>query len=393
METSINIKDFKTAYKYKTDKELRYTYFIFKILQSPKLVKLLTACANGIIKYNLPFNYFIKQTVFKIFCAGENIEEAFKTIHTLQKYNVKSVLDYVSEGEKNDQAFILNTNIITANIIKLGKEAPGNYISVKLSGLEDPEFFRKLNDLSFSNSKKMNVRFEVFLNRLDLICKTAFQQKVIVYIDAEDRFMQDIFDIITEEMMKKYNKDGAIVFNTLQMYLKDRLDYLDHLIKDGKEKKYIPGIKLVRGAYVEKERDAAKIESRVSPIHDTKNQTDSAFNYAVEKCLSEFNYVDTCIASHNDQSTLLAIDCIKKYSIVDHHKKVRFSQLYGMSDHLTFNLAVNGYNTSKYLPYGEVKKAIPYLIRRSEENSSINGQLTGEVIRLKIEMIKRKLNK
>jgi proline dehydrogenase len=176
------------------------------------------------------------------------------------------------------------------------------------------------------------------------------------------------------------------------MYLKDKSVYLDHLIKEGKEKKYIPGIKLVRGAYVEKERDAAKLESRESPIHDTKNQTDSAFNYAVEKCLSEFNSVDTCIASHNDQSTLLAVDCIKKYKIIDHHKKVRFSQLYGMSDHLTFNLAINGYNTSKYLPYGEVKKAIPYLIRRSEENSSINGQLTGEVIRLKIEMIKRKLN-
>lgn len=390
METIINIKDLKTAYKYKTDKELRYTHFIFKTLQSPKLVKLLTGCANGIIKYNLPFNYFIKQTVFKIFCAGENIEEAFNTIHTLQKYNVKSVLDYVSEGEKNDKAFILNANIITANIIKLGKDAPGNYVSVKLSGLEDPEFFRKLNDVSFANTKEAKDRFEIFLNRLDLICKTAYQQKVIVYIDAEDRFMQDIFDKITEDMMEKYNKEGAIIFNTLQMYLKDRLVYLDHLIKNGKEKKYIPGIKLVRGAYVEKEREAAREENKESPIHDTKNHTDVAFNQAMEKCLSEFNFVDTCIASHNDESTLLAMDYIKKYNIVDHQKKVRFSQLYGMSDHLTFNLAAIGYNTSKYLPYGEVKKAIPYLIRRSEENSSINGQLSGEVIGLKTEIIRRR---
>lgn len=389
METNFNIKNLEIAFNYKNNLQLRRTYYVFKMLQLPKLVTLFTSISKGIIKYNLPFKYFIKQTVFKVFCAGETIEDAFKTINKLKKYNVKSVLDYVSEGEKNEKSFILNTNIITSNIVKIGKETPGNYISVKLSGLEDPNFFKKINNSIFSKTRNENQRFEILISRLDLICNTAYENNVIIYIDAEDRYMQDIFDDITEHMMEKYNKRSAVIFNTVQMYLKDRLEYIDYLICDGKEKKYIPGIKLVRGAYVEKERIAAIIENKKSPVYDTKTETDDAFNLAIEKCLSQFKDVDTCIATHNEKSTLLAIDCIKKYSITNSESKVRFSQLYGMSDHLTFNLAKNGYSTSKYLPYGKVKKAIPYLIRRSEENTSINGQISEEVMRLKIELNRR----
>lgn len=389
METNFNIKNLEIAFNYKNNLQLRRTYYVFKMLQLPKLVTLFTSISKGIIKYNLPFKYFIKQTVFKVFCAGETIEDAFKTINKLKKYNVKSVLDYVSEGEKNEKSFILNTNIITSNIVKIGKETPGNYISVKLSGLEDPNFFKKINNSIFSKTRNENQRFEILISRLDLICNTAYENNVIIYIDAEDRYMQDVFDDITEHMMEKYNKKSAVIFNTVQMYLKDRLEYIDYLICDGKEKKYIPGIKLVRGAYVEKERIAAIIENKKSPVYDTKTETDNAFNLAIEKCLSQFKDVDTCIATHNEKSTLLAIDCIKKYSITNSERKVRFSQLYGMSDHLTFNLAKNGYSTSKYLPYGKVKKAIPYLIRRSEENTSINGQISEEVMRLKIELNRR----
>jgi len=389
METNFNIKNLEIAFNYKNNLQLRRTYYVFKLLQLPKLVTLFTSISKGIIKYNLPFKYFIKQTVFKVFCAGETIEDAFKTINKLKKYNVKSVLDYVSEGEKNEKSFILNTNIITSNIVKIGKETPGNYISVKLSGLEDPNFFKKINNSIFSKTRNENQRFEILISRLDLICNTAYENNVIIYIDAEDRYMQDVFDDITEHMMEKYNKKSAVIFNAVQMYLKDRLEYIDYLICDGKEKKYIPGIKLVRGAYVEKERIAAIIENKKSPVYDTKTETDNAFNLAIEKCLSQFKDVDTCIATHNEKSTLLAIDCIKKYSITNSERKVRFSQLYGMSDHLTFNLAKNGYSTSKYLPYGKVKKAIPYLIRRSEENTSINGQISEEVMRLKIELNRR----
>lgn len=389
MKNKVNLENLKTAYSYKTDKELKFTYYIFKILQRPTLLKLLTACTNSIINYNLPFKFLIKKTVFKIFCSGETIDETFQKIKYLEKYNVKSVLDYVSEGEKNEKSFDANTKIIVANIIRLGKESPDNYISVKISGLEDPEFLTYCNGREYPKDLIISTRFDKLIKRMDLICKTAYTSKIVLFIDAEDRCMQDIFDKITEDMMGKYNKDSAVVFNTLQMYLKDRLAYLNFLISDAQKKGYMPGIKLVRGAYVEKERNAAIKENKPSPVYDTKNETDEAFNQAVEICLREHKKIDTCIATHNNESTLRAINYINHYSITNHYYKVRFSQLYGMSDNLTFNLSATGYNASKYLPYGEVKKAIPYLVRRSEENSSINGQISDEVIRLKKELSRR----
>lgn len=389
MKNSIDLEDLKTAYCYKSNKELKFTYFVFRLLQNQKIVKLLISFTNSILKYNLPFKFLIKKTVFNVFCAGEDIDTAFKKINYLETFKVKSVLDYVSEGENNDESFDNNTKIIVSNIIRLGKECPGNYISVKISGLENPKFLTYCNGMEFLNDLIISPRFDRLINRIDLICKTAHDSKVILFIDAEDRCMQDLFDKITEMMMEKYNKDYAVVFNTLQMYLKDRLNYLNTLIENAEQKKYVPGIKLVRGAYVEKEKEKAIKEGKVSPVFDTKKETDDSFNRAVEICLSEFKKVDSCIATHNNDSTMHAINCIHKYNITNHYSKVRFSQLYGMSDNLTFNLSINGYNSSKYLPYGEVKKAIPYLIRRSEENSSIDGQIIDEVIRLKKEIERR----
>ncbi len=383
---AVDLHDLKTAYAYKSNADLKLTHFVFNTLQKPILLGLLKSCANGIVKYNLPFQSIIKKTIYKLFCAGENIEEAFKLIRYLDSYHVKSVLDYVSEGEKTEAAFSLNAKTILENVIRVGKECPGNYISVKITGLEDPDFLGKINSKTFPIN---NPRFDKLLERVDAICNAAQKHQVIVYIDAEDRYMQDIIDAITEHMMEKYNTQQVVVFNTLQMYLKDRLKYLEGLIATAKQKKYIAGIKLVRGAYVEKERETALKEKRESPVFDTKDQTDKSFNAAVELCLQNHALIATCIASHNYNSTQLALDLMQKYHITDINK-VRFSQLYGMCDGITFNLAAAGYSVSKYLPYGEVKKAIPYLIRRSEENTSINGQVNDELHRLQKEINNRK---
>lgn len=388
--TTINLEDLKTAYKYKNNGDLKLTYLVFKTLQKPHLLKMLKVMANGIVKYNLPFKIFIKKTIFKLFCAGESIDEAFDLIKKLEKYHVKSVLDYVSEGEKSEVAFESNTRTIVSNIIRIGKDCPDNFISIKVTGLEDPEFLVKCNAKTFPEKAILKNRFKRLLDRIDLICSTAMEHNVIVYIDAEDRCMQDIIDAITEFMMERYNKKTAVVYNTLQMYLKDRLSYLENLIILSEEKKFVPGIKLVRGAYVEKEREAALKENRESPVFDTKEQTDRSFDKAVEICLSNHQKVMTCIASHNYKSNLLAVELIKKYGINDFRTKVKFSQLYGMCDGITFNLAANGFSVSKYLPYGEVRKAIPYLIRRSEENTSINGQINDELKRLESEINNRK---
>ncbi|MDP2385760.1 MAG: proline dehydrogenase family protein [Bacteroidota bacterium] len=391
MKNNANIEDLKIAYRYKSNRDLKFTYYIFKILQHPNLLNILTSLTNGIIKYNLPFKFLVKNTVFKLFCAGVNIDEAFSKINYLKTFKVKSVLDYVSEGEKSDEAFDNNTKTIVANIIRIGKECPGNYVSIKISGLESPEYLTNCSGMEFNKDLITSPKFDKLMRRMDLICNTACTSQVVVFIDAEDRCMQDVFDRITETMMEKYNKEHAIVFNTLQMYLKDRLTYLNFLLHDSERKNYVPGIKLVRGAYVEKERENALKEGKLSPVYDTKKETDDAFNEAVEICLREHKKIDVCIATHNTESTLHAINCINKYNITDHYTKVRFSQLYGMSDNLTFNLSSNGYNSSKYLPYGEIKKAIPYLIRRSEENSSIDGQIIDEVVRLKKELDRRKI--
>lgn len=393
MNKTINLQDLQTAYRYKSSSDLKLTYLIFRILQKPRLLKLFKACAKGIVNYNLPFKVVIKRTIFKLFCAGESIDDAFMLIKKLETYGVNSVLDYVSEGEKSEETFKDNTGIIISNIIRIGKECPDNYVSIKLTGLEDPDFLKQYSTKQFQENKLLKVRFEKLLDRIDLICFTAKINRVIIYIDAEDRCMQDLIDGITEKMMEKYNKESVVVFNTLQMYLKDRLHYLDFLIKDSQMKCYMLGIKLVRGAYVEKEREVALLEGRESPVFDTKQQTDESFDKAVEICISNHDRVVTCIASHNYNSTQLAIDLIKKYGVKNASEKIKFSQLYGMCDSLTFNLAANGFSASKYLPYGEVKKAVPYLIRRSDENTSINGQINDELERLKTELNNRKIKK
>lgn len=391
MEKTINLNNLTTAFRYKKNKELRFTYYIFKILQHPFLVKVLSTLANGILKYNIPVKGLIKNTVFKVFCSGESITEAFVTIKKLEGYKVKSVLDYVAEDEKIFRVFRRNKNVILKNIVKLGQEAPGNSVSVKFTSLENIDFFKALNKTFFIEGAYDRERYAYLLKRVDAICFAAYKNKITVYFDAEDRNMQDIFDHIVESMMEKYNKNEAIIYNTLQMYLTDRLEYLERLIANSKIKNYYPGIKLVRGAYVEKERQSAKLENRISPVYKTKAETDEAFNKALDICLKQHEQVYTCIASHNELSNLLAVSSIEKYTIEDYYEKVKFSQLYGMRDNLTFNLGAKGYNSSKYLPYGEVKKAIPYLIRRAEENSSIGEQLTGELVRLQNELTRRKL--
>lgn len=389
MENNINFSNSKTAFIYKKNNELRFTYLIFQVLKHPVLVKILTRMANYIVKYNLPFKGVVKNTVFKIFCSGENLSEAIDTVQKLNEFKVKSVLDYVSEGDHDENEFAENTRVILQNIKKLSSEAPGNSISVKLSGLENVELLKLLNHDTFTTNKEHEKRYQKFYSRVDEICAMAEKNKVIVYIDAEEWATQKIFDHVVESMMEKYNFKEAIVYNTLQMYLTDRIDYLNKVITQSEIKDYYPGIKLVRGAYVEKEREYARIKGEKSPVFETKPQTDDAFNKAIDICLSNPR-VRTCIATHNEESTVFALKCIEKYNIQDSYDKVRFSQLLGMSDNLTFNLASGGYNASKYLPYGEVKKAIPYLVRRAEENSSISGQMPREVILLEKEISRRK---
>src|SRR5574343_615724 len=335
MENKIDLNNVQVAFKYKSNSDLKKAIFIYNLLQKPLIVKSLTKLTNLVLKYKLPFKYFIRKTVFEIFCAGENRKKARLTMNHLKQHHVHTVLDYVAEGDKSDISYERNLETILENI---------QFVS----------------------------------------------QENKVYFDAEERRTQDVYDFIIEKMMVKYNVESVFVYNTLQMYMKDRITYLRNIIENAKETNTKLGVKLVRGAYVEKEREYAKLKGIESPVFENKEYTDKAFNEAVEICLIEHEIVNTCLATHNQLSVEKAIDLIQKLKIEDHYNKVYFSQLFGMSDNLTFNLAQGKYNASKYVPYGEVEKAIPYLLRRAEENSSIEGQVSREY-ELLVEERKRRM--
>ncbi|MCZ2139997.1 MAG: proline dehydrogenase family protein [Bacteroidia bacterium] len=392
---SIKIPDFnntKYAFQYKDNKALANTKFVFGLFNYPWLVKILTTSADLVLKYRLPGKAIIKQTVFKVFCAGENLDQAFNTIRLLSKYHVKAVLDYVSESESSDAGYAENTKRIKANVINLSKEFPGHYVSIKLAGLENYHFLKKLSEPNYQKTNEEETRFNQLMSRVDEICAAAFEHNICIYFDAEERCTQDIYDYIVERMMEKYNKQKAVIYNTLQMYLTDRVAYLERVIKESKEKQYYAGIKIVRGAYLEKENKRAADAGKVSPVFQTKPGTDKSFDTAIDLCLANISHVYLCIASHNENSIMHAIKEVNRLNIIDGKQKVSFSQLLGMSDNLTFNLAEAGLEVSKYLPYGEVEKAIPYLIRRADENKSVDGQMGRELRLLTSEIKRRKSN-
>lgn len=385
MKNTIELRDLRTAFEYKTDTELRFTWLIFVLMKYPLVSKILTTLASAAIRYNLPFKWVIRKTVFRVFCSGENPQEAFHTIKRLHNFQVKSVLDYVSEGEKNQTAYDDTAEKIIRNIKTSVDGTRTDFISLKITGLEDPVF---LESVQLSNVVN-DIRMRNLINRVNKICGTAFNYRVMVYIDAEESWLQDSIDYLAEEMMRAYNSSRVVVFNTLQMYRRDRIDYLKQLLYKAENEHYLLGIKLVRGAYREKESRLAMEAGKPNPVFNNKEETDLAFTKATELCMLQHNRVVTCIATHNEESIRYALSLIETFGIHDYAEKVQFSQLYGMSDHITFNLSAHGYHASKYLPYGEVEKAIPYLIRRAEENTSVNGQLSRELEMLGLEMKRR----
>lgn len=391
MKSKIDLNNVEIAFEYKTNAELRNTLFIFRLIQKPLLVKSLSKVAGLVLKYKLPFKFLLKSTVFKVFCAGQNREEAHKTITNLKDHGVNTVLDYVAEGDNSEESFSKNLQTILTNIRFVSDQSNDSFVGVKLSGLEDVEFIGQLDVKNATPHANNKARIHAFIDRVDQICSLASEIGVKVYFDAEERSTQDFYDFVVESMMAKYNKERVIVYNTIQLYFKDRVSYLEYAIEEAKQQEYLLGMKLVRGAYVEKEREFAKAAGIESPVFETKEETDNAFNQAVEICLKEHKTVSTCLATHNQKSVELAIELIGKYAIEDHFQKVFFSQLFGMSDNLTFNLAKYKYNASKYVPYGEVEKAIPYLLRRAEENSSMEGQVSREFELLKQEKSRRKI--
>ena len=366
------------AFNDKSNTDLNRAWLLFLTISNPTISKLLTNLLQIAISLKLPINYLVKISIFKQFCGGETITESKKTIDKLWKSKIGSILDYSAEGKQNDSDF---KSVYDQGIKILNESENKNYIPFvvfKLTGLINFEILEKKNKNILLDQYEENT-YNLFLKRLEQICDKAKEINTPVFIDAEESWIQNAVDEIVLNLMKKYNHEKVLIFNTIQMYRNDRLDYLNKIIDIGNKEKFKIGLKIVRGAYHEKEIDRAKKYNYNIPVHLKKEDTDKDFNKALEICVQNIDRISICSGTHNIKSSEYLIKLMKENGIKSNDKRIYSSQLLGMSDNISYNLAKANYNVCKYVPYGPIKEVIPYLIRRAEENRSISGQMSREL--------------
>ncbi len=379
----------EVAFAIKSDSELERAYFLFKMIQKEPLVRIGTAVTNFALNARLPVEKLIRMTVFDHFCGGVTEDDCMNVIDKMYTKNVHSVLDYSVEGKESEEQFDKAMDK-TLKIIEFAKEKDSIPFAVfKPTGFGRFRLYYKItsNQELTADEKSEWSRVEA---RYNAVCKLAHENNVPLLIDAEESWMQDAADDLIEKMMELYNKDKAIVFGTLQMYRWDRMDYLNSLYERANKKGYYIGMKIVRGAYLEKERERAKKEEYKSPICIDKQATDDNYNTAIQ-FLADNDKVAVFAGTHNEESSYLLMQLANTKGLKRDDSRLWFGQLYGMSDHISYNLAERGYNVAKYLPYGPVRDVMPYLIRRAEENTSVAGQTSRELNLLKTEKKRRKL--
>jgi proline dehydrogenase len=379
-----------TAFQLKTDSELERAYFLFKMIANQPLVRIGTAATNFALKANLPVEGLIRSTVFDHFCGGVNEEDCIPVIEKLYEKGVSSVLDYSVEGKSSKDQFD-SALARVLSLIDFADQKEAMPIAVfKPTGFGRFSLYQKKTE-GETLTEDEQAEWERIVNRFDQVCSLAKKRNVEVLIDAEESWMQAAADELVVLMMEKYNKEKPIVYNTLQTYRWDRLDYLKELHKRAKNKGFKIGIKVVRGAYMEKERERAKEKDYVSPICEDKSATDNNFNATMTYMLANLEDISIFIGTHNEESSYLAMDLMQKHRINKNDQRVWFGQLFGMSDHISYNLAREGYNVAKYVPFGPVKDVMPYLIRRAEENTSVAGQTSRELDLISQERKRRRL--
>jgi len=362
------------AFKDKSIFDLYRGYFIFKIISFPRIVSISKFILSFKLIYPLT-KLILKSTMLKQFCGGENEDDCKKIINDLNARHVYSILDYSVEGLENEVSFD-ETVSRTINLIKLNTNNNFPFIVFKPTGIGRFDLYEKISS-NTNLSDKENFEWSKVKFRYDAICNAALANNVSVLIDAEESWIQSSIDEIYENLILKYNSKKAIVYNTVQSYRIDRLEYIEKLYHSFSTSDVHIGIKLVRGAYMEKERERSKVFNYLDPIHKTKKDTDESFNNCMTFMFKNVQLFSVFIGSHNEESNYLALELINKYNIIK--DKVWFSQLYGMSDHITYNLSNQGYNVAKYLPFGPFKGVIPYLFRRAEENTAVEGQTSREL--------------
>lgn len=402
---NISFEDTETAFAYKSVQELKKARFLFSSMGKETLVKFGLWVTPLTLKLGLPVKGVIRKTIFSQFVGGETLEETSAVAEKLGEFHVQVILDYGVEGKEGEESFDKATQEFCKVILYAATQQNIPFMSVKLTGFARFGLLQKLDEASNYNDvvqgklaldkldENEKVEWEKIVTRLQRICDTAKRSNIGVLIDAEESWIQDCVDAVTTQMMQKFNTEKAVVYNTAQLYRNDRLQFVKDSSKFAKENNFKLGLKLVRGAYMEKERKRAAELNYSSPINGTKQATDDEYNAGLEFCIDPKNEIYIIIGSHNEYSNLYATELIKKYGLPLNTNHIHFSQLYGMSDNITFNLAKAGCLVSKYLPFGPIKDVIPYLMRRAQENSSVSGQTGRELLLIKKEITRREAKK
>lgn len=392
------------AFQYKSDPELKKARFLFKVMSNPMLVQLGTRLTPWSIRMGLPVKGLIRSTIFSQFIGGETLEQTIPVAAKLGSFQVKVILDYGVEG-KQGEYFYDQARDEFVRVIDFAATQPNiPFISIKLTGLARFELLEELHRKMVVINKPLLERYELALNqlspallnewgrvcsRMEKICFHATAKKIAVALDAEETWIQEPLDALCAIMMELCNKKSPFVYNTYQLYRTDRLEFLQAMQQLASSRGYISGAKLVRGAYMEKERKRATQLGYTSPINPNKEATDKLYNSALRFCIQHINHFGIVVASHNEQSCLLAFNLLIEQGLPSNHPHIHWSQLYGMSDNITFNLAAAGCSVSKYLPFGPIEDVVPYLMRRAQENTSVKGQTGRELGLIQKELVRR----
>ena len=388
--TKLSFDNTEVAFQSKTDFELKKSFWLFKLVGNNFIVKWSPLLLKIALFLRLPIKGIIKKTIFSQFCGGEFIHDCENSIVTLAQYNVKTILDYSVEGQINEADFEQVTNEIIKTIHRAKGDENIPFAVFKISGLGRFNILEKVSaNQNLSDSETLE--FDQIKDRVKRICQKAFDLNVNIFIDAEESWIQNTIDHLATSMMRLFNKEQVIVYNTLQMYRWDRLAFLKQSYADAENGNYHLGLKIVRGAYMEKERKRAEEFDYPSPIQKDKKSCDQDFDLALSYCINHIDKISICAGTHNEESTLKLVELMTENNVLKDDNRLYFSQLLGMSDHISFNLAKQGYNVVKYMPYGPVKEVIPYLLRRADENTSVGGQTTKELALIEKEISRRKL--
>ena len=392
---NLSFENTENAFAHLTDKELKNARFLFQSMSYPWLVQMGTRLTPFIMRTGLPVHGLIRKTLFKQFVGGETLENTEPVTQKLHSFGVEVILDYGVEGKEGEESFDTATEEFMRVIRYASTQTNIPFISIKVTGLARFGLLQSLNEAPRLRSGIHDHEWELdewdrVRDRMYAICELAAEKKIGVLIDAEESWIQDPVDRLCMEMMQLFNTTEAVVYNTVQLYRHDRLSFLKMSHRIAREKGFVLGVKLVRGAYMEKERARALEKGYDSPIQPDKAASDRDFNAAVQFCLENLGDIAVVVASHNENSNQLAAATMDRLGIARNHSRVHFSQLYGMSDHITFNMAREGFRVSKYLPFGPIREVIPYLMRRAQENTSVSGQTGRELTLIQRELQRRK---